>query len=209
MSGPERNPADHARHIGTATARTQPGSRPMVKNRSGPALGRAIDAAVPREAVGRSVSAGLSLLCSGGQRPAGRLQWLLLCQRALPLDVPVQPHGVGFCWGHISSQDLVHWRHHPDAIGPGDGDEGCFSGGGSSTTTGPPTCPTGCSGATRASAWPRAATGITTVGKTRRQPGHPVDRMGHHRNTGEDGKPLVYGSADPTNIWKKGGKYYI
>ncbi len=37
--------------------------------------------------------------------------------------------GVGFCWGHISSQDLVHWRHHPDAIGPGDGDEGCFSGG--------------------------------------------------------------------------------
>ena len=38
--------------------------------------------------------------------------------------------GVGFCWGHLSSHDLVHWRHHPDAIGPGDGDEGCFSGGG-------------------------------------------------------------------------------
>ena len=37
--------------------------------------------------------------------------------------------GTGFCWGHISSSDLVHWRHHPDAIGPGDGDEGCFSGG--------------------------------------------------------------------------------
>ncbi len=37
--------------------------------------------------------------------------------------------GVGFSWGHLSSEDLVHWRHHPDAIGPGDGDEGCFSGG--------------------------------------------------------------------------------
>lgn len=37
--------------------------------------------------------------------------------------------GAGFCWGHISSQDLVHLRHHPDAIGPGNGDEGCFSGG--------------------------------------------------------------------------------
>ena len=33
----------------------------------------------------------------------------------------------GFCWVHISSHDLVHWRHHPDAIGPGDGDGGCFS----------------------------------------------------------------------------------
>ncbi|MEI2724717.1 MAG: LamG-like jellyroll fold domain-containing protein [Verrucomicrobiota bacterium] len=37
--------------------------------------------------------------------------------------------GSGFCWGHISSGDLVHWRHHPDAIGPGNGDEGVFSGG--------------------------------------------------------------------------------
>ena len=39
-------------------------------------------------------------------------------------------HGVGFCWGHISSHDLVHWRHHPDVLRPGDGDGGCFSGGG-------------------------------------------------------------------------------
>ena len=35
----------------------------------------------------------------------------------------------GFSWGHVSSTDMLHWRHHPDAIGPGDGDEGCFSGG--------------------------------------------------------------------------------
>ena len=36
-------------------------------------------------------------------------------------------NGSGFCWGHISSSDLVHWRHHPDGIGPGQGDEGCKS----------------------------------------------------------------------------------
>ncbi len=37
--------------------------------------------------------------------------------------------GSGFCWGHISSNDLVHWRNHPDALIPGNGDEGVFSGG--------------------------------------------------------------------------------
>lgn len=35
----------------------------------------------------------------------------------------------GFSWGHVSSRDLLHWRHHPDALLPGDGDEGAFSGG--------------------------------------------------------------------------------
>lgn len=34
-----------------------------------------------------------------------------------------------FAWGHISSCDLIHWRHHPDAILPGGSDGGCFSGG--------------------------------------------------------------------------------
>ena len=32
------------------------------------------------------------------------------------------------CWGHASSVDLLHWRHHPVALVPGDGDEGIFSG---------------------------------------------------------------------------------
>lgn len=35
----------------------------------------------------------------------------------------------GYHWGHISSVDLLHWRHHLDALGVVDGDEGCFSGG--------------------------------------------------------------------------------
>jgi sucrose-6-phosphate hydrolase SacC (GH32 family) len=29
-------------------------------------------------------------------------------------------------WGHISSVDLVHWRHHPPALSPGDGDDGIY-----------------------------------------------------------------------------------
>jgi sucrose-6-phosphate hydrolase SacC (GH32 family) len=36
----------------------------------------------------------------------------------------------GHCWGHASSKDLVHWRHHPPALtpNPGDPDRGIFSG---------------------------------------------------------------------------------
>ncbi len=32
-------------------------------------------------------------------------------------------------WGHISSTDLLHWRHHPDALLSDKGDRGCYSGG--------------------------------------------------------------------------------
>ena len=35
----------------------------------------------------------------------------------------------GYHWGHVSSVDLLHWRHHPDALVTEDGDEGCYSGG--------------------------------------------------------------------------------
>ena len=36
----------------------------------------------------------------------------------------------GHCWGHVSSTDLVHWRHHPTSLypGPDDPDRGMFSG---------------------------------------------------------------------------------
>ncbi|RYY10454.1 MAG: hypothetical protein EOO04_36855, partial [Chitinophagaceae bacterium] len=37
--------------------------------------------------------------------------------------------GSGFSWGHVSSKDLLHWRHHQDALVPGNGDDGVFSGG--------------------------------------------------------------------------------
>ncbi len=118
--------------------------------------------------------------------------------------------GVGFCWGHISSKDLVHWRHHPDAIGPGCGDDGCFSGGGFVDDDGTAVL----------SYW--MLWGAKGIGLAKSSDRHydtwqkldanPVIRStewGITETKGADGKPLIYGSADPTNIWKKDGRYYI
>ena len=119
-------------------------------------------------------------------------------------------NGVGFSWGHISSHDLVHWRHHPDAIGPGHGDEGCFSGGGFVDDD----------GTAYLSYW--MLWGDKGIGIARSSDRHydqwqkleanPVIKStewGITETNDEDGNRLIYGSADPTNIWKKGGKYYI
>ena len=38
-------------------------------------------------------------------------------------------HRSAFHWGHISSTDLLHWRNHPDCLTAEMGDRGCFSGG--------------------------------------------------------------------------------
>jgi beta-fructofuranosidase len=119
-------------------------------------------------------------------------------------------NGVGFCWGHISSQDLVHWRHHPDAIGPGDGDEGCFSGGAFVDDD----------GTAYLSYW--MLWGDKGIGLARSTDRHyerwqkldanPVIKStewGITETTGADGNKLIYGSSDPSNIWKKDGKYYV
>ena len=116
----------------------------------------------------------------------------------------------GFCWGHISSNDLVHWRHHPDAIGPGDGDEGCFSGGGFVDDD----------GTAYLSYW--MLWGARGLGLARssdphydrfeKLPENPVIQStdwGLTETQDADGNPLIYGSADPTNVWKKDGVYYI
>ena len=118
--------------------------------------------------------------------------------------------GVGFCWGHISSKDLVHWRHHPDAIGPGHGDEGCFSGGGFLDDD----------GTAYLSYW--MLWGDKGIGIARSSDRHydtwrkfeanPVIRStewGITEVADDNGDKLVYGSADPSNIWKKQGKYYV
>ena len=119
--------------------------------------------------------------------------------------------GSGFCWGHISSDDLVHWRHHPDAIGPGQGDEGCFSGGAFVDDDGT-----------------RLSLLLDALGRQGHRPGHeprtrdfdpwtkldanPVIRStewGITEAKDAGGKTFLYGSADPSNIWKKDGRYYM
>ncbi|MEW4565906.1 GH32 C-terminal domain-containing protein [Bremerella sp. JC770] len=119
-------------------------------------------------------------------------------------------NGTGFSWGHISSSDLVHWSHHPDAIGPGEGDEGCFSGGGFVDED----------GTAYLSYW--MLWGAKGIGLARSNDRHfdywkklaanPViesTEFGITETTSGDGNKLVYGSADPSNIWKKDGKYYM
>lgn len=118
--------------------------------------------------------------------------------------------GSGFCWGHISSSDLLHWRHHPDAIGPGHGDEGCFSGGAFVDDD----------GTAHLSYWMLwGAKGIGIASS--RGPGfdnwtksesNPVIRStewGVTEVKDTTGRTNYYGSADPSNIWKKDGHYYI
>jgi len=119
-------------------------------------------------------------------------------------------NGVGFCWGHISSRDLVHWRHHPDAIGPGDDDDGCFSGGGFVDDD-------GTAYLSYWMLWGDKGIGIAKSSDRhydhwRKLDANPVIKStewGITETTSEDGRKLIYGSADPTNIWKKNGKYYI
>lgn len=117
---------------------------------------------------------------------------------------------VGFCWGHLSSHDLVHWRHHPDAIGPGNGDEGCYSGGGFLDDD----------GTAYLSYWMLwGDKGIGLARSNDRHYGHwekfdsnPVIKsteFGITETKDENGNTLIYGSADPSNIWKKDGKYYV
>jgi beta-fructofuranosidase len=119
-------------------------------------------------------------------------------------------NGSGFCWGHVSSTDLVHWRHHPDAIGPGNGDEGCFSGGGFVDDD----------GIAYLSYWMLwGDKGIGLAKSSDRQfdrwtklPANPVIRsteFGVTEVKGPGGKSVFLGSADPSNVWKKNGRYYI
>lgn len=119
-------------------------------------------------------------------------------------------NGSGFCWGHISSHDLVHWRHHPDAIGPGDGDEGCFSGGAFLDDD----------GTAYLSYWMLWGAKGIGLAKSRgpafdtwtKPAANPVIRStewGITETKDPGGKPLFLGSADPSNIWKKDGRYYL
>jgi beta-fructofuranosidase len=118
--------------------------------------------------------------------------------------------GTGFAWGHASSKDLLHWRYHPDAITPGDGDDGCFSGGAFVDDD----------GAAVLSYW--MLWGDKGIGLAKSTDGNfdhwkkfssnPVIKSTEWGITSvkdADGKEKFVGCADPSNIWKKNGKYYM
>ncbi|MCX6926816.1 MAG: GH32 C-terminal domain-containing protein, partial [Verrucomicrobia bacterium] len=119
-------------------------------------------------------------------------------------------NGAGFCWGHISSSDLLHWRHHPDAIGPGNGDEGCFSGGAFVDSD-------GTAYLSYWMLWGAKGIGLAksqgptfdTWTKSEANPVIKSTEWGVTEAKDKDGKTFFYGSADPSNIWKKDRHYYL
>ncbi len=123
--------------------------------------------------------------------------------------------GVGFSWGHISSLDLVHWRHHPDALLPNEKIQGCFSGGAFLDDD----------GTAYLSYWivdehkgERAQNGIVIAKSTdyhyERWENLPniaiaAEKMGITEMVEKNGKKKLLANADPSNIWKKDGVYYM
>lgn len=118
----------------------------------------------------------------------------------------------GFSWGHVISHDLIHWRHLPDALGKSTHDDGCFSGGAYVDDD----------GTAYLSFWiyndenkPFSADSYTGIMLARSTPPYeewervtPIaissDAWGIAH---EDGQPI--GCADPSNVWKKDGVYYM
>jgi len=118
--------------------------------------------------------------------------------------------GRGFSWGHISSSDLLHWRHHPDAIGPGNGDEGCFSGGAFVDKNGKAVL-------SYWQLWGARGIGLAenndkSFDKWTKSSSNPVIKSTDWGITvakDKNNRDVIYGSADPSNIWFKDGQYYM
>jgi len=118
--------------------------------------------------------------------------------------------GTGFAWGHVSSPDMLHWRYHPDAIVPGNGDEGCFSGGAFVDDDGTAVL-------SYWMLWGAKGIGIAkSTGpdfnnweKSKDNPVIKSTEWGISELKDSAGKDIHVGSADPSNIWKKNGKYYM
>jgi len=120
-----------------------------------------------------------------------------------------------FHWGHISSLDLLHWRSHPDALTTENGDRGCFSGGAFVDEDGtayltfwkfPSTTENGDNGGIDIAfskppyeTWERIRP-IAIEGN--RDPWGTMDIQ-------HDGISDHISCADPSNIWKCDGWYYV
>lgn len=123
----------------------------------------------------------------------------------------------GFRYGHISSIDLIHWRSHKDILGPDELDGGIFSGGAFVDDD----------GTAYITYWGLNKEGIGKgVGGIRiakssdmknhyetweKMPEYAIEStdFGMTEIKGNDGSSDLIGSADPSNIWKKDGKYYM
>ncbi len=131
----------------------------------------------------------------------------------------VRNNGLKWCWGHMSSVDLLHWHHHKDALTPTDeemnskGDFGYYSGGAFLDED----------GTAYISTWAFPKNGVHKGGIEILKSNAPyedwesieplmLETVGEKWGVYErvvDGKLEYLGCADPSNIWKKDGYYYI
>ena len=112
----------------------------------------------------------------------------------------------GHCWAHVSSKDLVHWRHHPLALEPGGVDTGIFSGGAFVDKNGVPTITYW--GLGEQAGICLATSSDDNLDCWTKSPHNPVIHQTEHGLTiGPDGRP--YGVADPSAIWIHNGRYYM
>ncbi len=130
--------------------------------------------------------------------------------------------GSGFSWGHVSSKDLLNWRHHPDALIPGNGDDGVFSGGAFIDSKGKGILSYWEYVNTRDTSkkiFSERKTGISLAEsadkhfdkwtKSSDNPAILSTDWGITETKDKNGREVIYGSADPSNIWVKDGRYYM
>ncbi len=121
----------------------------------------------------------------------------------------------GYHWGHISSGDLLHWRCHQDALTTEEGDEGCYSGGAFVDDD----------GVAYLTFWKFPSENLLKdnggIGIAYSKPPYekwkrmqPIAINGSKDIWGTltlniDGKIKHVACADPSNIWKSNGFYYL
>ena len=123
------------------------------------------------------------------------------------------PDTDGFNWGHISSIDLLLWRPHHDAVTAIDGSRGCYSGGAFVDDD-----------KTAYLTYWQLPTRENNGGIYIAHSNPPYENWTLMENPAVpsslkwskgitdieiNGETVHIGSADPSNIWKENGKYYV
>lgn len=117
-----------------------------------------------------------------------------------------------FHWGHISSADLLHWRHHKDALTAYNGDGGCFSGGAFVDDDKRAYLTFWKFGAVDGSDNSGIAMAYADPPYEDWYRMEPIAVNASHwgvLDIEKDGEILHLGNADPSNIWKIGDTYYM
>lgn len=115
-------------------------------------------------------------------------------------------------WGHAISADLVHWQFLPDALLPDETDGGIYSGGVYLTETGKAVVTYWALGKEGSSDGIRIAESEPPFyDKWEKREGYIVKntKLGIADILDGGGNPIRIASADPSNIWKSRGKYYL